>query len=110
MDNFTRGVAYNLRVGLNDKDLNAQIISNAEALSIIQKVCSRYFKNGFTILPGTGDASPTPSIENSFYINAVEATEKSVLTVASILNKRFNQSSILIDRMPTEFWFFTGRV
>lgn len=108
-NNFTQGMSYCLFVGLNDKNIKAQIIPTSQAISFAQKICACYFTQGFTILEGYGkDMGNSSGIETSFYIMAINATESAVLKVASILQKEFNQSEILVEQKTTKYLYFSN--
>lgn len=105
---FTKGINYCLFVGLDDKNKKAQTIPTAQAVSFAQKVCAKYFTEGFTILEGSGDdRGNLYNIETSLYIIAINATESSVIKVASILLKEFNISEVLIEKNLTNYLYFS---
>lgn len=104
---FSEGSFYSLFFGLNDKCLGAQTIAMAQAVTFVQDVCSRHFVNGFTILTGSGaDRGESDRIEASIYIMAINASESTVMHVAQIFRKKFNQSEILIEKNRTQYVYF----
>lgn len=108
-NNFVEGINYCLFFGLNDQNIKAQIIPTAQAISFVQDVCVQYFKNGFTILEGSGDnKGDSTHVETSIYIIAINATDSSVFDAASIFQKKFNQSEILIEKKPINYLYFSN--
>lgn len=105
-NNFTNGSFYSLFIGLDDKCKGVQIIPTKEALNFTEEICKKYFVNGFTILVGTGaNRDSETGIENSIYIMAINACEKTVFEVARILRYEFNITEVLIERNRTQYLY-----
>lgn len=110
-DSFSDGMFYSIFLGLNDKSTKCQYIPTAQAMAFIEKICQDNFKNGFTILEGCGaNRGNSSSVETSFYIMAINATKCDVFEVASILQKEFNNSEILIEENTTKYLYFNSNV
>lgn len=104
-NSFSDGSIYSLFVGLNDTCGN-QRLPTEQAMIFIQEVCACYFTNGYTILKGVGaDRGSSHKIETTVYIMAIEADEKTVFQVVEVLQKKFNQSEILVEKNPTQYMY-----
>lgn len=106
-NSFSEGSFYSLFVGVNDRCTGAQAMPSRQAMAFVEDVCARYFTNGYTVLAGRGADQGTPTkIEPSVYIMAINAAERDVFQAADILQKRFNQSEILIEKNQTRYLYF----
>lgn len=48
------------------------------------------------------DRESSHKIETTVYIMAIEADEKTVFQVVEVLQKKFNQREILVEKNPTQ--------
>lgn len=103
---FSSGTFYSLFFGLGDP-CTGQHIPLTQALSFVREVCARCFVNGYTILEGCGANRGTPEkTEPSIYIMAINADESTVFQAASIFQKHFHQSEVLIEQNKAQYLYF----
>lgn len=87
-----------LFIGLNDKELKKQIISNKKAYSIICKTLKNQGLDGFTISSNKGvyiHENGDVTEENTYKVEIVFATDNQINNIIEELKRLLNQETIL---------------
>ena len=102
-------VQYVMYLGTNSKDSNKPVFTQAEALEQAKAILIKHF-GGYTIQQADGGwiDDGTEYQEYTLVIYLSDTNEAAVHAAADELIQVFNQSSVLIQKNPTQTEFYSG--
>ncbi|MBQ9264393.1 MAG: DUF3574 domain-containing protein [Clostridia bacterium] len=103
-------IQYVMYLGTNDKGTNKPVFTQEEAKEKAREILIRHF-GGYTLQEANGgwvDDDGTVYQEYTLVIYLSDTTEEAVHAAADELIQVFNQSSVLIQAMPTRTEFYLG--
>ena len=102
-------VQYVMYLGTNDKDTNAPVFTEDEAMEKAKEILIRHF-GGYTIQEANGGwvNGDTECQEYTLVIYLSDTTEEAVHAAADELIETFNQNSVLIQANPTTTEFYSA--
>ena len=109
-EQINEDIQYVMYLGTNDKDTNKPVFTQEEAKEKAQDILLRHF-GGYTLQEANGgwvDDNGTVYQEYTLVIYLSDTTEEAVHTAADELIQVFNQSSVLIQAMPTRTEFYSA--
>ena len=105
----TQDIQYVLYLGTNDKDTNAPVFTQAEAMERAKEILLDHF-SGYTIQEANGGwlDGETAYQEYTLVIYLSDTTLDEVHAAADELIEVFHQSSVLIQANPTTTEFYSA--
>ena len=102
-------VQYVMYLGTNSKDSNKPVFTQAEALEQAKAILIKHF-GGYTIQQAEGGWIDEGNVyqEYTLVIYLSDTTEEAVHAAADELIQVFDQSSVLIQKNPTQTEFYSG--
>ena len=104
-------IQYVMYLGTNDKDTNAPVFTQAEAMNRAREILNRHF-GGYTIQEADGGwigDDGTEYREYTLVLLISDTTEEKVHAAADELIETFRQSSVLIQANPTKTEFYSAK-
>jgi phosphoglycolate phosphatase-like HAD superfamily hydrolase len=104
-----KDVQYVMYLGTNDKDTNAPVFTQAEALEKAKDILIRHF-GGYTIQEASGGWIDDGKVyqEYTIVMYLSDTTPDKIHAAADEMIATFHQSSILIQENPTSTEFYSG--
>ena len=102
---------YTLYLGLNDKDTFKQKFSTEDSLKKANQICAKY-AGGYTQLSANGgwtNDDGTMGHENTLVYIIYDITEDKLQGMLDELLKKFNQSSILVEKELESHIYYSGK-